>query len=122
MNDSKRVSEHLANERTYLAWLRTSFSLLTLGFATSKFGQFLIELRAKSDHEWPHGYVVGSRRFGLGMVILGTILMAVSTWNYRKTLRQIEQGAFQASTFLITVVGALSIAFGVTAIVLLFQA
>src|SRR5437868_6577491 len=94
-SDSKNVSEHLANERTYLAWLRTSFSLLTLGFATSKFGQFLIELRARSDRELPHGYLMGSRRFGLGMVVLGTVLMAVATWNYHKTRKQIEQGVFR---------------------------
>ena len=64
----QNTTEHLANERTYLAWLRTSFAILTLGFATNKFGQFLVELRAKSDQELPVGLLHGSRRFGLGMV------------------------------------------------------
>jgi putative membrane protein len=120
--DSKRITEHLSNERTYLAWLRTSFSLLTLGFATSKFGQFLVELRVKSDRALPSGYPTGSRRFGIGMVVLGTALIAVSTWNYRKTMKQIKQGTFEASTFLVFFVGAMSVSFGLVAIILLLEA
>ena len=117
----QNFSEHLANERTYLAWLRTSFSLLTLGFATNKFGQFMIELRMKSDHEMPTGLLTGSRRFGLGMVILATILMAFSSWHYQNTRKGIESGDYRASPLLIWFVSVLSFLFGVTAIALMLQ-
>lgn len=33
-----RTREHLANERTYLAWLRTSIAMMALGLAVAKFG------------------------------------------------------------------------------------
>ena len=47
------VSEHLANERTFLAWIRTSIAILTLGFVVAKFSvwlrQFLATLAASSS-------------------------------------------------------------------------
>ena len=33
-----RVREHLANERTYLAWLRTSLAMVAFGLGAAKFG------------------------------------------------------------------------------------
>ena len=37
--------EHQANERTFLAWLRTSIALIGFGFAIARFGLFLRQLR-----------------------------------------------------------------------------
>ena len=118
---SAHVSEHLANERTFLAWLRTSFGLLTLGFATNKFGQFLTELRLKTDRDVPRGLLLGSRRFGLAMVILGTLLMLVSSWNYQRTGRDIDSGDYRPNRALIWIVSILAFSFGITAIVLILQ-
>lgn len=115
------VSNHLANERTYLAWLRTSFALLTLGFATNKFGQFLVTMRIKTDQELSHGLIYGSRRFGLWMVIFSTLLMAISSWHYHRTRKAIDAGDYRATSALIWIVTALSILFGLTAIRLLMQ-
>jgi putative membrane protein len=117
----KNISNHLANERTYLAWLRTSFALLTLGFATNKFGQFLVTMRLKTDQDLPHGLVYGSRRFGLWMVIFSTILMAISSWHFHQTRKAIDAGDYHATSALIWTVAALSILFGLTAIILLLQ-
>ncbi|MFD8034708.1 YidH family protein [Streptomyces sp. NPDC059717] len=36
-NAGSRAREHLANERTYLAWLRTGISVAALGVAVAKF-------------------------------------------------------------------------------------
>lgn len=35
--------QHLANERTFLSWLRTSIALIGLGFIVARFGLFLRE-------------------------------------------------------------------------------
>jgi putative membrane protein len=40
-----RQREHQANERTFLAWLRTSIALIGFGFAIARFGLFLQELQ-----------------------------------------------------------------------------
>ena len=36
--DDKEATEHLANERTFLAWVRTSIAIVSLGFVVAKFG------------------------------------------------------------------------------------
>jgi len=39
--DTSRTQQHLANQRTFLAWLRTAVALFGLGFVVSRFGLFL---------------------------------------------------------------------------------
>jgi len=39
-----RSREHLANERTFLAWIRTSIALMGFGFVIVKFTLFLKQL------------------------------------------------------------------------------
>ena len=37
IHEEKRATEYLANERTFLAWVRTSIAVISLGFVVSKF-------------------------------------------------------------------------------------
>ncbi len=46
-----RKREHQANERTFLAWLRTSVALIGFGFAIARFGLFLRQLRVAITHQ-----------------------------------------------------------------------
>ncbi len=117
-----RVSEHLANERTYLAWLRTSFAILTLGFATNRFAAFLLELSLKSEAPVPQPTFGGPRSFGLGMVIFGTFLMMTSAWHYYRSKRGIENGTFRPDSMLLGIVTLISILIGLAATLLLLQA
>ncbi len=51
-NGNRKVSDHLANERTYLAWVRTGITVIALGFVVSKFGILVKEIdpAATSTH------------------------------------------------------------------------
>src|SRR6202012_4941228 len=40
----KRVSDHLANERTFLAWIRTSIGIMAFGFVVVRFSLFVKQL------------------------------------------------------------------------------
>ncbi len=41
---SLHVTDHLANERTFLAWIRTAIAVMTLGVAINRFALFLMEI------------------------------------------------------------------------------
>ena len=43
----KNFRDHAANERTFLAWVRTAIAIMAFGFIVEKFGLFL-ELAAPS--------------------------------------------------------------------------
>src|SRR5438552_5235659 len=44
---SKKVTDHLANQRTFLAWIRTGLATITFGFVVERFGLLLRELGFK---------------------------------------------------------------------------
>src|SRR5713101_8435356 len=46
---SKRVTDHLANERTFLAWIRTGLATITFGFVVESFGLLVRELGFKGN-------------------------------------------------------------------------
>ena len=52
MTDDKSATEYLANKRTFLAWVRTSIAIISLGFVLAKFDVWRSQSGARPD---PHG-------------------------------------------------------------------
>ncbi len=109
-----RQREHQANERTFLAWLRTSISLIGFGFAIARFGLFLQEFQSTSSE--PGASAGNSQLLGLGLVISGVAVILLAGWRYNQVFHQIERGAYRPSrwtvwvlTTLVTFLGLLSI-------------
>ena len=102
MPNSNRSVQYVANERTFLAWLRTSIALIGLGFVVSRFGLFLRELgiavkgsnsilglsSSSSSIHYP------SSLLGISMVVLGAILIVYALKNYLQTDKSIEKGTY----------------------------
>lgn len=78
-----RARDHLANERTYLAWLRTALGLLALAAAVARFG--------------PGGETNGDRLAVAVLGLLGFILLVVGTVRYYDVARDLEAGQFRPS-------------------------
>jgi putative membrane protein len=89
------LSEHLANERTYLAYLRTSVSLISFGITVNRFSLFLIQSREISERALNHFNLLGLSRVGFGMVIFGLLLMLWAGWHFTSVSRGIERGDYQ---------------------------
>jgi putative membrane protein len=99
------LSDHLANERTYLAYLRTAVSLMSFGIAINRFSAFLIQSSPASERPRPAIQLVGSERLGIGMVALGLALLIWAAVHYNQILHQLERQDFHArpgSIFILT--------------------
>lgn len=86
-NQIKYAQQHLANERTYLAWIRTSMAIVGIGFLTT-------ELHFSVGKQ--HGITEDILAIILGVTttIIGTTLIIISTISYLKLKRQIEKVEF----------------------------
>jgi putative membrane protein len=82
-----KASDHLANERTFLAWIRTSISIIVFGFVVAKFGITLREflrMQGNTTHDnemSPANAIVIV--LGLIAALFGTILAAYLIYTAR---------------------------------------
>ena len=99
-------SVHMANERTFLAWIRTSIGIMAFGFVVEKFSLFIKQISyflGKSGlpetHAPPplHGY---SSIFGIFLVGLGALMGVFSFIKYKNIEKQIDEDTYQPSSIL----------------------
>jgi putative membrane protein len=120
MPEIDRQREHQANERTFLAWMRTSIALIGFGFALARFGLFLRELEtAVSKEVTPTHSLMSYQTLGLGLVIVGIFVIVLSVWRYNQVFWQIERGDYRPSRLLIWLTAGIVIILGLFSIPLL---
>ena len=103
------VRDHLANERTLLAWLRTAITVIGLGFIIDRLaagsGDGLVPL------------------IGIALVVGGAALAAAGAYSYLRARRELASGTYQPIVGLhLGVVAVVVIAALVLALYLLFEA
>jgi putative membrane protein len=117
MSNIDRQREHQANERTFLAWLRTSISLIGFGFAITRFGLFLRELQIRlSNQDIPTHSLISSQSLGVGLVSVGIIIIVLAVWRYNQVFWQIERGNYQPNRLMVWVTAAIVIFLGLLSI------
>ena len=101
------LNEHQANERTFLAWIRTSIGIMAFGFVVEKFGLFVKQLRDVLSLDPHHLYPeqirspwINSSFLGIALIGLGLILVLLAFLNYKKIEREIKEGVFEHSFLL----------------------
>ncbi|MDD2672568.1 MAG: DUF202 domain-containing protein [Syntrophales bacterium] len=86
---------YMANERTFLAWVRTAIGIMAFGFVFEEFAFF-----AGSRQSTPYpGY---SQWAGLLLVAFGMLITAFAFVRYRTVARGLEKGAYNPNWFLTT--------------------
>jgi uncharacterized membrane protein YidH (DUF202 family) len=97
---------HMANERTFLAWIRTSIGIMAFGFVVEKFSLFIKQISfflVKSGLPGtpvpppPPGY---SSVLGIVLVGLGALMGVLAFIRYKKVEKQIDEDTYQPSLLL----------------------
>ena len=116
---------HMANERTFLAWIRTSIGIMAFGFVVEKFALFIKQMslilgNANIENVSPpsHGY---SAIVGIFLVGLGTLMVLLAFVRYKKVERQINEDTYQPSSILYVLLTISVLAVGIFLVVYLIH-
>lgn len=82
-----RIRDHLANERTYLAWMRSAISLLG-------FGVLIVRIRILRPPFAPQAPGNGWK-LGLTFSVVGLLMVGLSCWHYFGVRNDIEDDHYE---------------------------
>lgn len=91
-----RATDTLANERTYLAYLRTALAFIAFGFVIARFSLFAREFAGMLHGVAPQPGI--SSTFGSAMAVFGIGLAIFASWRYAQTDRGLRDGRLVALT------------------------
>jgi putative membrane protein len=90
------ANDHLANERTFLAWIRTSIALMGFGFVIVRFSLFLTQFSlVVKNHEQNSASKEFSSSFGLVFVVVGALTAIIGYIRYMNVRNQLLQNRFK---------------------------
>lgn len=119
-NSIDRSREHLANERTFLAWIRTGIALMGFGFVIVKFALFLTQLSMllESDVVPSHGY---SALVGVIMVAVGVVVAFFAFVQYKINSKHLQNNYYAPRSVLSLIITLIMIVGGIILIVYLLS-
>ncbi len=119
---SRRVTDHLANERTFLAWIRTGLATITFGFVVERFGLVVRELDPRTRSLFVLSFYASSL-IGVALTALGVIILMFALINFLHNRRSIDREQFRSSArFAIVLTILASVIGGLLAVYLLLSA
>jgi len=89
-------SDHAANERTFLAWVRTGIAVIAFGFVVEKFNLFVLTMASASSPDAGHRLQLErlsgllGRYDGLMLILIGMALIIVAAARFMRTGRMID--------------------------------
>jgi putative membrane protein len=88
-------SDHAANERTFLAWVRTGIAIIAFGFVIEKFNLFLLTIASALGGELHRSQLAAlsgrmGRYDGLVLIFGGLALVVLSTVRFVRTTRLLD--------------------------------
>jgi putative membrane protein len=90
MLEPVRATDTLANERTYLAYVRTALAFIAFGFVIARFSLFAREFSVLVHSSNPEPGL--STTFGTAMALFGIVVAILGAWRYARTDRALREG------------------------------
>jgi putative membrane protein len=119
-NQYDKTRENLANERTFLAWMRTSIALMGFGFVIVKFSLFIKQLALMlGPDDLPDQQY--SQVVGTIMIAIGILITLLAYIHFKKYELQLVKGEFYSSSLLILFLTLLIISGGIALLIYLFS-
>ncbi len=87
----KRYSDHAANERTFLAWVRTAIAVMAFGFLIERFDLFIkfAAPAAAQQQLTPHSQSFANA-VGLAFIAIGVAMIVIAGIRFVRTGKDIE--------------------------------
>jgi putative membrane protein len=110
----ENYTDHAANERTYLAWVRTALAFMAFGLLVERFDLFARALPGMTAGAPAGDPSEFARAAGLTLIFMGVLILAISSYRYLQFKRFIASGEardFRSSrtdlvlVFLVTTIG-----------------
>lgn len=108
------AGDHLANKRTFLAWIRTSIGIMGFGFVVVKFSLFVRQVGSALGTSLSVPRTGYSHIIGIMLVALGGITIGLSYLRYIQTKKQIDIGEYYHSTLFAKIITGLIVLVSVT--------
>ncbi len=87
----KHYTDHAANERTWLAWIRTAIAIIAFGFIIERFELFTAYLKASvSAGAIATPAETRVNPLALLLVVIGIAVILFATWRFRNHQKMIE--------------------------------
>jgi putative membrane protein len=86
----KRYSDHAANERTFLAWVRTAIAVMAFGFVIERFDLFLQVSASQRQPRLNPASSTFANVAGLAFIAVGVAMVAISAFRFVRTTKGID--------------------------------
>ena len=103
-----RPTDVLANERTFLAYLRTALSFVAFGFVIARFSLFQREIAVVTHVTVGNKHV--STTFGMAMAVTGIVVALYGGFRYVATDAALRRNLTKAMPPSAAIVGSLAVA------------
>jgi putative membrane protein len=84
-----RYSDHAANERTFLAWVRTAIAVMAFGFVIEKFDLFMQAIAPQTERHLSAHSSSFANAAGLAFIAIGVAMVFLAGWRFAKTAKDI---------------------------------
>jgi putative membrane protein len=86
----QKFNDHAANERTFLAWIRTAITIMAFGFLVEKFELYISSLNNGGSFASKKTTVFSAEIVGLSLVLVGVLVILAATIRFYTFKRSIE--------------------------------